>query len=145
MKVRQVMTTDIFSINKGEEIAKAAEIMRSVDIGALPIHDGKKIVGMVTDRDIVIRNVARRHGPNIPCEEVMTPKIISCSPDTSIDEAANIMAEHQIRRLPVIENGILVGIVSLGDLATVKETKAEAGDALSSISVSHQYLSFRKT
>ncbi len=139
MKVRQVMTTDIFSINKGEEIAKAAEIMRSVDIGALPIHDGKKIVGMVTDRDIVIRNVARRHGPNIPCEEVMTPKIISCSPDTSIDEAANIMAEHQIRRLPVIENGILVGIVSLGDLATVKETKAEAGDALSSISVSHQY------
>jgi len=138
MKVRQVMTTDIYSINKGEEIAKAAEIMRAIDIGALPVHDGEKIVGMVTDRDIAIRNVARRHGPNIPCEEVMTPKIISCSPDTSIDEAANIMAEHQIRRLPVIEDGILVGIVSLGDLATVKETKAEAGDALSSISVSHQ-------
>ncbi|ACB84250.1 CBS domain-containing protein [Natranaerobius thermophilus] len=134
MKVRDVMTSEIFSVDKGENVSRAAQIMRETNIGVLSVHDGENVVGMLTDRDIAIRNVALENSVNVPCEEAMTADVISCSPENSVEEAADIMAKYQVRRLPVIENGKLVGMVALGDLATENQTKDEAGQTLSQVS-----------
>ena len=138
LKIKDIMTTDIYAINKQENVAKAAQIMRETNIGVLPVHEGEKIVGLITDRDIAIRNVALGHDPEIPVEEVMTPTIVNCSPDSAVEMAADLMARFQIRRLPVIENGNLVGMVSLGDLATHNRTQDEASGALSQISMTNR-------
>ncbi|OWZ84392.1 CBS domain-containing protein [Natranaerobius trueperi] len=134
MKVKDVMTSEVYSINKGEDISKAAQIMRNAYIGILPVEDGEKVVGMITDRDITTRNVAQGHTGEIPCEEAMTAEVISCSPETPVEEAVDLMKKFQVRRLPVIENGDLIGMVALGDLATEDATDEEAGSALSNIS-----------
>ncbi|UMZ74151.1 CBS domain-containing protein [Natranaerofaba carboxydovora] len=138
MKVKDIMTSEIYSINKQENIARAAQIMRESDIGALPVTDGERIVGVLTDRDIAVRNVAMQHNPEIPVEEVMTANIINCSPETTVEEASDLMAKYQVRRLPVIENGNLVGMVSLGDLATESRTDEEAGYTLSQVSLDEE-------
>ena len=98
------------------------EIMRDEDTGAVPVVDNGRAVGMVTDRDIVVRAVADGSTPNRPVREIVTSAVVTVTPDMSTREAAQLMSEHQIRRLPVVENERLVGIVSLGDIA-VKEGK----------------------
>ncbi len=134
MNVKDVMTQDVFSVDANESILKAAQIMRDTNVGSVPVRQGDQVVGIITDRDIVIRNVANQKDANTSCKEVMSSQIVSCTPDTDVHEAARIMAQHQVRRIPVVDRGSLVGMVALGDLATTDILQNEAGEALSNIS-----------
>ncbi|KXZ39283.1 CBS domain-containing protein [Alkalithermobacter thermoalcaliphilus JW-YL-7 = DSM 7308] len=135
MKVKDVMTTDVSYLSSSSSIFEAANIMRQLNVGAVPICDeANSPVGVVTDRDIVLRSVANNVHKNENVGSIMSSNIVTVSPDTDVHEAARLMAKHQIRRLPVVENGKLVGIVSLGDLAVEKIHVDEAGNALSDIS-----------
>ncbi len=135
MKVREIMTSDVSYVTPNSHIAKAADIMRMLDVGIVPVCDeSKSPVGVVTDRDIVIRSVIENNPDNQHVGSIMTREIVSVGPETDAHEAATLMARNQIRRLPVVENGKLVGILSLGDLANVNIHVDEAGNALSSIS-----------
>ena len=143
MKLREVMTSPVIRIHPDETVAVAARTLAHYNIGILPVCGGDgKICGLVTDRDLVTRCLAAGRSPaNTTVRDVMTAKIISAQPDLDGAAAASLMGKEQIRRLPVVENGRLCGMVSLGDLATQQETSLDAGDALSDISSS---LSSRK-
>lgn len=133
--VRDVMTTEVKVCSPQDSITAAARIMRDVNCGAVPVCEGEQIVGMITDRDIVIHCVAQGQDcNNVSCSECMTGHVVTCSPDMDVHECARLMAEHQIRRIPVEQDGQIVGICAIGDLATVNIFANEAGDALSQIS-----------
>lgn len=135
MKVRDIMTQNILSVDEEESVLKASQIMRDANVGAVPVRSGDEIVGIITDRDIVLRNVADGQDVNnTPCKDVMTASVVTCTPDMDVDEVAKLMADNQIRRIPVVENGKIVGMVSLGDLATQRQLQDEAEDALKNIS-----------
>lgn len=135
MKVADLMTTDVASVQRSETVQQAAQIMKTRNVGSVPVCDGKQVVGIITDRDITLNAVAAGQGTDANVERCMTHKAVSCSPDTDAHEAADLMATHQIRRLPVCDaSGNLVGICSIGDLATIDIHINEAGDALSQIS-----------
>lgn len=143
MKLREVMTSPVIRINPEESVAVAARTLTHYNIGALPVcgNDGR-MCGLVTDRDIVTRCLASGRSPSTTSvREVMTSKVISAKPDMDAIMAASLMGREQIRRLPVLENGKLCGMVSLGDLALKEESSMDAGDALSEIS---SHLSSRK-
>lgn len=133
MQLRDVMTKDPVSISKDATIQEAATLMADEDIGSLPVIDGTRLVGIVTDRDIVIRSLARGEGADGKVSGAMTDKIVTCPPETEVRSAAAAMADRQIRRLYIVENGDLSGVVSLGDLA-VEAPIDEAGQALKEIS-----------
>lgn len=128
------MTTDVKTVSPNDTVAHAATLMQQVNVGSIPVVDNNKLVGILTDRDIVIRNVASGQNPNQKVSTVMTPNVTSVTSDIDIHRAADIMAEKQIRRLPVMENNKLVGIVAIGDLAVETIFENEAGEALSDIS-----------
>jgi CBS domain-containing protein len=134
MHIRDVMTPNPRTLTPNDTIQNAAQVMRDEDTGVVPVVDNGRAVGMVTDRDIVIRAVADGSTPNRPIREIVTSAIISATPDMSTREAAQLMSEHQIRRLPVVENERLVGIVSLGDIAVKEGKDSRSGDTLQSIS-----------
>jgi CBS domain-containing protein len=133
MNIREVMTPNPRCVSPDDSIQSAAQIMRDEDTGAVPICDNGRAVGIVTDRDIVIRAIADGQ-PNRPVRDIATRDVISVSPDTSTREAAELMSEHQIRRLPVVDGDRLVGIVSLGDLAVKEAKDSRVGDTLEHIS-----------
>lgn len=136
MKLREVMSNPVIRIHPDETVAVAARTLTNYNIGILPVcgNDGR-ICGLVTDRDLVTRCIAAGRSPGTTAvREVMTKQILSARPDTEAAEAAEVMGREQIRRLPVVENGRLCGMVSLGDLASRKETCLDAGDALTDIS-----------
>ena len=134
-QVSQVMTRGVRTMAPGDTVLQAARAMEEMDIGVLPVCDGDRLLGMLTDRDIVLRGVAR----GLPAErtavaELMTHDVRWCYDDDSIEEAMERMRETQIRRLAVVDHDRhLVGMVSLGDVA-VKGDMGEAGEALESIS-----------
>ena len=134
MHIRDVMTPNPRCVTPNDSIADAARIMRDEDTGAVPVVEDGKPVGILTDRDIVVRVVAEDGQLNRPVREIVTSGVLSASPDMSTREAAELMSEHQIRRLTVIENDRLVGIVSLGDLAVKEGRDSRVGDALQHIS-----------
>lgn len=135
MKVREVMTSNVSTLRDNSTIQDAANTMKNLNVGSIPVCDStNRPIGIVTDRDIVIRSVANGGDANRSLREVMTNNLVSVSPDTDIHEAARIMAQHQIRRLPIVENNNLVGMLSIGDLAVRDIYIDEAGDALSRIS-----------
>lgn len=133
--VSQAMTRGVRAMAPTESIMKAAQAMDELDVGVIPVCDGERLVGMVTDRDIVLRGVAQGcAADNTPLSAVMTPDACWCFEDQSVDEAIEQMREAQIRRLPVVDRDKrLVGMLSLGDLAT-KADGGEAGEALQEIS-----------
>jgi len=133
-KVKEIMTTDVECCTLLDNMYEVAVKMKEWDVGAIPIVDNEKLVGMITDRDIVLRGVAEKNPGSTKVEEVMSSEMITISPDATTEQASTLMAEHQIRRLPVVENGKLVGIVSLGDFAIRKLSDEQAGKALSEIS-----------
>ncbi|HSH25483.1 MAG TPA: CBS domain-containing protein [Massilibacterium sp.] len=136
--VKDVMTHEIECCYPQDNVFEAAQKMKQLNVGSIPICDEQKqLIGMVTDRDIVVRSVADKLPNATQVTDVMTSNPISVTPDTHVQEATNIMAENQIRRLPVVENNQLIGIVSLGDFAVRNETDQSAGNALSSISETH--------
>ena len=136
MKVKDLMTKQVIRIRPEESVAVAARTLTHYNIGVLPVCGGDgRVCGLVTDRDIVTRCLAAGKSPaNTPVREVMTTGIISARPDMDTALAASLMGREQIRRLPVMENGKLCGMVSLGDLAVQDETAYDAGDALAEIS-----------
>jgi CBS domain-containing protein len=134
MKVSEVMTRDVQTIRPDQPVQQAASFMLSADAGSIPVAEGDRLMGMITDRDIAVRGVAKGHGPDTPVRELMTNDIVCVRIDDDCEEAASKMSEAQVRRLPVIdEQERLCGIVSLGDLS--RETDEEtAGQALEGIS-----------
>jgi len=134
-KVSDLMTTDIDAVMPSSKISDAAEKMRNLNVGALPVLDQNKLVGIITDRDITIRATADGANPDsVMVKEVMSKEVYSVSPNMSLDEAAKMMAEYQVRRLPVVENEQVVGMLSLGDVATDPGQRGKAGAALTNIS-----------
>lgn len=142
MKVRDVMTSPVVRIDSGEAVSVAARTLTHYNIGALPVcrADGT-LCGMLTDRDIVTRCLAANRSPEqTQVREIMTSQVLSVKPDMETAVAAHLMGRQQVRRLPVVEDGKLCGMLSLGDLATSDEGIYDAGDALGEISsnVSHR-------
>ncbi|MCF8564967.1 CBS domain-containing protein [Alicyclobacillus tolerans] len=134
MKIKDLMTSNVSSVQPSDSLQKAAQIMESMNVGSVPVCEGKRVVGIVTDRDIVLKAVAKGSF-NSKINEVMSHQVVTCTPDTDAHEAADIMAQNQIRRLPIVDaSGNLVGICAIADLATVDIHVNEAGDALSRIS-----------
>lgn len=136
MKLRDVMTNTVVRIHPDESVAVAARTLTHYNIGILPVcgNDGR-VCGLVTDRDLVTRCLASGRSPaTTAVRDVMTSKIVYAAPDMETAVAAGLMGREQIRRLPVLENGRLCGMVSLGDLAVRKESGMDAADALSEIS-----------
>lgn len=135
MNIRDVMTPHPRTLTPEDTIQSAACIMRDEDTGAVPVvEDGRTVVGMVTDRDIVVRAVAAGGQLNRPVREIVTSAVVTATPEMSTREAAQLMSEHQIRRLPVVDGERLVGIVSLGDIAVKEGKDSRSGDTLQSIS-----------
>ncbi len=136
MKLRDIMTQAVIKIDPEETVAVAARILARNNIGSLPVC-GKygNICGVVTDRDLVIRCLAADKDPkNTPVREIMTAGVVSAPPEMDAAMAASLMGSRQIRRLPVVDNGKLCGMVSLGDMSRRDEMAYDAGDALAQIS-----------
>lgn len=135
MKVRDVMTKQVIPVGAKETVAVAARSLTHYNIGALPVVENGNLCGMLTDRDIVTRCLAADRDPNkTTVEQIMTRDIRGTRPDMEASVAANLMGKLQVRRLPVLEDGKLCGMVSLGDLARREESVMDAADALMDIS-----------
>ena len=136
MKVREIMTGPVVRIQPEETVSVAARMLEHNNIGAMPVCDsGGRLCGVVTDRDIVTRCLAAGKKPeNTSVGEIMTGKVYVARPEMEVSLAAGIMGREQIRRLPVMENGRLCGMVSLGDLARREKSGINVGDALAEIS-----------
>ena len=141
MRVSEVMTRDVQTIQPDQRVQEAASFMLTADAGSIPVTDGERLIGMITDRDIAVRGVAKGHGPDTPVRELMSNDIICARIDDDCDEVASKMSEAQVRRLPVIdEQQRLCGIVSLGDLARegASETAEQALEAVAQPGGRHQ-------
>jgi CBS domain-containing protein len=137
MQLNDIMTEYVEVIAPEISIEEAAKQMRSLNVGVLPVCNGSRLVGMLTDRDLTIRALAEGRDPKITTvEEVMTSEVAYCFEDQDTEEAEQVMEKNQIRRLPVLNREkLLVGIVSLGDFAT-KDDENRAGETLERVSES---------
>jgi CBS domain-containing protein len=136
MKIQELMSPSVIKIHPEESVSVAARTLTHYNIGALPVcgKDGT-MCGMVTDRDLVIRCLAAGKDPeSTRIREIMTGNVVTAKPDMEASVAAHLMGQKQVRRLPVVENGRLCGMVSLGDMAVREETVMDAGDALADVS-----------
>lgn len=136
MKLREIMSGQVVRIRPEEPVGVAARMLAQYNIGALPVcgYDGS-LKGLVTDRDIITRCLAAGMDPGkTRVSQVMTARVVTARPDMEVSLASHLMGREQIRRLPIVENGRLCGMVSLGDLAGTEETAIDAGDALTEIS-----------
>jgi len=135
MKVRDIMTKQVAYINPDSKVIEAAQLMQKHNIGSVPVCDQSGVVGIVTDRDIVLRSISNGKNPqDTPVRDVMTGQVKTATPDMDVDEVAKLMATHKVRRMPVVENNSLVGMVSLGDIAVNNQYNFEASEALAEIS-----------
>lgn len=136
MQIQEIMTRDLVVAPPDATLREAARMMRDLDSGVLPIGEGDRLVGMLTDRDITIRATAEGKDPNTtPVREVMSSKVVSCFEDEDEREAAAKMRQHQLRRLVVVDrNERPVGIVSLGDLAVYTSDDRLAGEVTEAVS-----------
>jgi len=135
MKVKDIMTKNVACVNPESKVVEAAQLMQKHNVGSIPVVDRSGIVGIVTDRDIIVRNIAHGKNPSdTPVRDVMTGQVITATPDMEVDEITKLMSEKQIRRVPVVENNMVVGMLALGDLATDNRFTMEASEALSEIS-----------
>ena len=134
MKISEVMTSNVQTVQPDQTVQQAASFMLSADAGSIPVTEGDRLIGMITDRDIAVRGIAKGHGPDTPVRELMSNDIICAREDDDVEDVATKMSEAQVRRLPVIDDdNRLCGIVSLGDLA--RETSDEsAHQALEGVS-----------
>ena len=136
MNVKDIMSSKPITVSPEENAAVAARLLSRHNIGALPVCNRNGMLkGMLTDRDIVLRCIAADEDPrNVKVSEIMTRRVISVNGDDSVEAASDLMAKEQIRRLPVQEEGRVVGMLSLGDLACRPDSSSAAGSALSTIS-----------
>jgi CBS domain-containing protein len=141
MKISEVMTRDVQTIGPDQTAREAAAFMLSADAGSIPVTEGDRLIGMITDRDIAVRGVANGHGPDTPVRDLMTGGVVSVNIEDDIGAVVSKMSEAQVRRLPVIdEQQRLCGIVSLGDLSRESEgdTAQEALEGVSAPGSQHQ-------
>ena len=141
MKVSEVMTRDVQTIRPDDPVQQAASFMLSADAGSIPVTDGERLIGMITDRDIAVRGIAKGYGPDTPVRELMTDDVICVREDDNVEDIASKMSEAQVRRLPVIDsNERLCGIISLGDLSRQTDggTANEALEGVSEPGGQHQ-------
>lgn len=135
MQIKDVMTRDVRIAQPDQSIRQAAQTMLDLDVGVLPVGENDRLVGMITDRDIAVRGVAKGCGPDAKVREVMSTQVMYCYEDEAVDHVAQNMAEIQVRRLPVLDRDKrLVGIVSLGDIATDVRQPDEVADTLKKVS-----------
>ena len=135
MEIKDIMTRQVVSVAPTESVEVAARTMAQYNIGALPVCKEGKLCGMLTDRDIVTRCLASSRLPrDTQVRQIMTEQVTAVRPDMETGVAAHLMGRLQIRRLPVVENGRICGMVSLGDMANHEETAIDAGDALTDVS-----------
>jgi CBS domain-containing protein len=141
MKISEVMTRDVTTVQADQTAREAANFMLQGDAGSIPVTDGDRLIGMITDRDIAVRGVAMGHGPETLVRDLMTSGLVTARIDDTVEDVANKMSEAQVRRLPVIDDSErLVGIVSLGDLSreTDGEVAHEALEGVSALGGAHQ-------
>ena len=128
------MSSPVVCIHPEESVSVASRTLTHYNIGALPVCNGNRLCGMVTDRDIVTRCLAAGRSPETtPVRQIMTGQLHAVEPETEVGAAAHLMGRQQVRRLPVVENGRLCGMLSLGDISHSEETVYDAGDALTEI------------
>jgi len=129
------MTTEVTSLNVDDTVEKAAQMMKENNVGSIPVCREGKIAGIITDRDITLRSIAEgKNISSIKVSSIMSSNPVTGNLNMDVHEATKLMAENQIRRLPIVENNAVVGMLSLGDLAVDPKFENEAGDALSQIS-----------
>lgn len=136
MQVRDIMSTNVEAASNQDSLQSVASKMSSKNVGSVPVVENGQVVGMVTDRDIATRGLTQQ-GAHGNVSQVMSQQVVTISPDASVEEASALMSQHQVRRLPVVENGQLVGMLALGDLAVQQQSDQSAGSALSGISQNH--------
>lgn len=139
MLAREIMTTNPECVTPQDDLTHAAAMMRDLDVGVLPVvesNDGSmRLTGILTDRDIAVRHVAEGHGPDCLVEEAMSRKdLVVVRPDDDVDNVMRRMREHQVRRVPVVDDGRLVGIIAQADLATDTPDESEVGRTVERIS-----------
>lgn len=139
MLAREIMTRNVECVTPQDDLAHAARMMRDLDVGLLPVVDSNdgslRLTGVITDRDIALRHVAEGHGPECRVEEAMSRKdLVVARPDDDVDDVMRLMREHQVRRVPVVDDGRLVGIVAQADLATDTPDEGEVGRTVERIS-----------
>ncbi|MGZ4814523.1 MAG: CBS domain-containing protein [Terriglobales bacterium] len=135
MKVRDAMTERVTTASPETTLEELASMMKSEDTGAIPVVDDGELIGIVTDRDIVIRCIAEGGDPTErTAEDIVSENLETIDPDSDLDEAIELMSQKQIRRLPVVDNGELVGILSIGDVAVKQGDEEESGRALKDVS-----------
>ncbi len=139
MTIQDYMTTGVTTVSPETTLFEVAQIMRDVDTGVVPVVSGGVLVGLITDRDIVVRAIADGADPSsATCEEYLSRNPTTVSPDASVQEAAGLMQRDQVRRLPVVRDGELVGIISIGDLAVDTGRDKLVGETLEDISTPSQ-------
>jgi CBS domain-containing protein len=132
--VKDAMTANPRSVSGGDSVVEAARLMRDEDIGSLPVVEGGRLVGIVTDRDLAIRVVAESAPPeSTSVGDVLSREAITATPDQDLDEALKLMAHHQVRRLPVVEGERLIGILAQADVAH-EEDRERVGELVEAIS-----------
>ena len=141
MKVSEVMTSDVQTVSPDQRVQEAASFMLNADAGSIPVIEGERLIGMITDRDIAVRGVAKGHGPDTPVRDLMTSDVICAHQDDDVADVASKMSDAQVRRLPVIDDQErLCGIVSLGDLSrdADEDCASEALEGVSERGGAHQ-------
>lgn len=148
-QARDVMTESLTTCSPQDSVAQAAQLMRKRNIGDVLVVDGGKLVGIVTDRDIAVRVTAKSRDPEqVPVHAVMSTRVLTGEPDWDLDQIAKTMGKHQIRRLPILENGVPIGMVSLSDIALYNGHKSHVAHSLKEISessVTHRLHSIERT
>ena len=136
MRVKDIMSKDIACLRSDDSIERAAQLMKQYNCGSIPVCTKDKLIGIVTDRDIAVRSVAS--GQDVSQQrvgDIMTESVVFASPEMEVDDAARLMSDRQIRRLPIVENNSLVGIVALGDISLEPKCQNSAETALKNISM----------
>ena len=135
IKCREIMTSDVKTTTRDTPLGEVAMMMRDGDMGSIPVLENGKLVGIVTDRDIVVRSIAEGKDASTPVGEAMTTDIFSVKPDDFVFEAIRLMGDKQVRRIPVVdESGALAGIIAMADIALEMEDEREIAEALEEIS-----------
>jgi CBS domain-containing protein len=123
--VKDAMTSDVKTAAPSVSLADAAKLMKQEDVGSVPVVDGERLIGMLTDRDIVVRGIADGSDPHaVTAGDIASRDIVTVRPDDDLEEALRLMAQHQVRRLPVVDDGHLVGVLAQADVALEAKEKA---------------------
>jgi CBS domain-containing protein len=135
LKIKDIMTKDVACLRSDDTVERAAQLMKQYNVGSIPVCTDDKLIGIITDRDIAVRSVASGNDiTHQAVKDVMTESVIFGSPEMDVHDAARLMSDRQIRRLPVVENNSLIGIVALGDISLEPACKESAEEALKDIS-----------